>query len=57
MCANIQEKILNSIVVKGHQIIMFFSQNTSKTIESCLNFCLGFCITELLLLNYKNICP
>ena len=57
MCANIQEKILNSIVVKGHQIIMFFSQNTSKTIESCLNFCLGFCITELLLLNYEKISP
>ena len=26
----------------------------SKTIELCLNFCVGFCISELVLSNYKK---
>ena len=29
----------------------------SKTIEPYLNFCLGYCITELVLLNHKKISP
>ena len=29
----------------------------SKRIELCLNFCLGFCITELVLSNYNKISP
>ena len=29
----------------------------SKTIELCLNFCMDFCITQLVLSNYNKINP
>ena len=46
-CAEFQQKILKSRVLGARQTFQIFRQNTSfsKTIELCLNFWIGFCIT------------
>ena len=43
----ISAKILNTRAVGARQSFQIFRQNTgfSKTIEFCLNFCMGFYIT------------
>ena len=45
--AKFQQKKLNSMVVGAHQILKFSDKKPgfSKTIELCLKFDMGFCIT------------
>ena len=56
-CAKFQQKILNSMVIEARQSFQFFRQKPGflKIIEVYLNLCIGFCITWLVLPNYKNI--
>ena len=58
-CAKFQQKILNSMVVGACQSFQFFRQKPvfSEIIEVCLNLGIGFCITWLVLPNYKKISP
>ena len=52
MCAKFQQKILNCRVVELVKVFKFSNKipGFSKPIELCLNFCMGFCITQLALL-------
>ena len=59
MCAKFQQKILNSVVVGARQIFQFFRQKNLvsflEMIDLCLELGIGFCITLLVLPNYKEI--
>ena len=57
MCANFQQKILNSAVVGARQSFQFFRQRKPgflEIIDFCLNLGIGFCITWLVLQNHKE---
>ena len=53
------QKILNSVVVGARQIFNFSDKKPGflEIIEIYLNLGIGFCITRLVLPNYKNISP
>ena len=53
MCAKFQQKILNFVAVGARQSFQFFSE----IIELRLSAGIEFCITWLLLPNYKKITP
>ena len=57
--AKFQQKILNSMEVGVCQSFQFFRKNPGflETIDLCLNLGIGFCITWLVLPNYKEISP
>ena len=57
MCAKFQQKILNSMVVGAHQSFHFSDKKPGflEIIQVCLNLGIRFCITWLLLPNYKRI--
>ena len=52
---NFSKKILNSVVVGARQSFQFFRQKTwyLGNNRTCLNLVIGFCITGLVLPNYK----
>ena len=56
---NFSKKILNSVVVGARQSFQFFRQKTwyLGNNRTCLNLIIGFCITGLVLPNYKQISP
>ena len=55
MCVKFQQKILNSVVVRAHQIFQFFRQITwFLRNKLCLNLGIGSWITRLVLSNYKK---
>ena len=56
MRAKFQQKILNSMVVGARQSFQFThkSPGFSEIIELCFNSGIGFCITWLVLSNYKK---
>ena len=58
-CAKFQQKILNSMVVGAPQSFQFFRQKPGflEIIELCFNLGIGFCMTWLVLPNYKKISP
>ena len=53
---NFSQKILTSMVVEARQSFQFFWQKSGflKIIEVYLNLGIGFCITWLILPNYKK---
>ena len=51
MCAKFQWKKLKPVVLG------LFNFLDKKTIELWLSFCMGFCITVLVIPNYKKISP
>ena len=58
MCAKFQQKILNFLVVEARQSFQFFRHKKPgflEIIDLCLNLGIGFCITRLVLPNYKEI--
>ena len=59
MCAIFQQKILNSMVVGARYSFQFSDKKPGflEIIEVCLNLGIRFCITWLVLLNYKKISP
>ena len=60
MCAKFQQKILNSEVVGARQSFQVLRRTNLvswKKIDLCLNLGIGFCITWLVLPNYKEISP
>ena len=56
MCAKFQQKILNSMVVGARQSFNFSVKKPGflEIVEVCLNLGIGFCITWLVLPNYKK---
>ena len=58
-CAKFQQKILNSMVVGACQNFQFFRQKPGflEIIEVYFNLGIEFCITWLVLPNFKNISP
>ena len=56
MCPKFQQKILNSMVVGARQSFNFSVKKLGflEIVEVCLNLGIGFCITWLVLPNYKK---
>ena len=60
MCAKFQQKILNYMVGGARQSFQFLRQKKPgylEIIDLCLNLSIRFCITWLVLPNYKEIRP
>ena len=59
MCAKISAKKINIVVVGDCQSFQFFKQKAwfLEIIDICLNLNVRFCITWLVLPNYKKISP
>ena len=59
MCAKFQQKIMNTMIVGARQSFQFFRQKTCFfwNNRGLLNLGIEFCITWLVLPNYKKISP